>query len=161
MPLFRRPPRLVRPRPDGRFDIRFDPGLRAALAQLLGELRGLIDDEPDDPSLARLRPPAYADDPDLDAGYQLLAGEELRESRGATIDAVIESLERDVLDEDELWGWLRATNALRLVVGTRLGISEDDHGPIDPSTLSDDERRLWSIYDFTTLVQYEVIQALS
>jgi hypothetical protein len=66
-----------------------------------------------------------------------------------------------VLDEDELWAWLRATNALRLVVGTRLGIADDDEPLRDRAELSDDAQHLWSIYDFTTLVQYEVVEALS
>jgi hypothetical protein len=152
---------MVKRRHDGRFDLSLDSGLRAVLAQLLGELRGAIDDDPHHPDLARLQPTAYADDPDRDAEYQLLAGEELRESRRGAIDAVVVSLERDVLDEDELWAWLRATNALRLLVGTRLGITEDDEPLHDRSTLSDDEQHLWSVYDFTTLVQYEVVEALS
>jgi hypothetical protein len=152
---------MLRRRADGRYDLSLDPGLRAVLAQLLGELRGALEEAPDDPNLARLRPTAYADDPDRDAEYQLLAGEELRESRLGAIDAVVESLDRDALTEDELWTWLRATNALRLVVGTRLGITDDDESLHDRSTLSDEQQALWSIYDFTTLVQYEVVEALS
>ena len=48
------------------------------------------------------------------------------------------------------------------MVGTRLDITEDDQGePGDASTLSDEERSLWAIYQFTTAVQHEVVEALS
>lgn len=151
----------MRRRADGRYDVALDQGLREVLAQVLTELRTVIDDEPDHPSLERLRPPAYADDPDREAAYRLLAGEELRDAQRGAIDAVLASLDRDVLAEDELWSWLRAINGVRLVVGTRLDISDDDHGPGARGPVAPEEQQLWALYDFTTYIQYEVIEGLS
>jgi len=149
---------VVRPRGDGRFDLVLEAGLRDAIGSLLGELDELVEAGPDDPSLRRLTPPAYLDDADKDAEYQLLAGDELRTSRRATIDAVRSSLGEELLSEDELWAWLQALNALRLVVGTRLGIEDDEH---DHRVDADDPAApLWSIYDFATWLQHSVIQAL-
>ena len=113
-------------RPDGAYDLSLDPDRREVVVDLLRQLGDLIESQPDHPNLARLRPPAYTDDPDADAAYQLLAGEELRTSRQEAIEAVIASLGRDQLTEDELWSWLQALNGVRLVVGTRLGITEDE-----------------------------------
>lgn len=132
------------------------------LTFLLRDLAAQIDAAPDHPDLARLSPPAYLDDADADAAYQLLAGEELRTSHRASIDAVIDSLGRKRLTEDEAWAWIQSLNAVRLVAGTRLDISEDDHGPFGrrPEE-SPEERSLWAVYDFTTLLQHEVVEALS
>ncbi len=157
MPVFRRN-QVARRRPDDRFDLVLEPRLREVIASLLGELDELIEAGPDDPGLRRLNPPAYLDDPEKDEEYRLLAGDELRTSRRAAIDAVRRSIERDVLDEDELWQWLQSLNALRLVVGTRLGIEDDD----TPRNVDEDDpdAPLWSIYDFTTWLQHSVVDAL-
>ena len=151
----------MRRRTDGRYDLALDPALRDVLSQVLADLRDVLDQDPDHPDLERLRPPAYADDADREAAYRLLAGEELRDAQRTSIDAVLASLDRDVLTEDELWSWLRAINGVRLVVGTRLEISDDDHGPDRRGAIAPEEQQLWALYDFTTYIQYEVIQGLS
>lgn len=149
---------VARRRADGRFDLVLDARLRETISSLLSELDELIATEPDDPGLRRLQPPAYADDAERDAEYQLLAGDELRTSRREAIDAVRRSLEAEHLGEDELWAWLQSLNALRLVVGTRLDVSEDGHEvDVDPE---DPSAPLWSIYQFATWTQHEVVRAL-
>jgi hypothetical protein len=148
---------VVRRRRDGRFDLVLDPMLRTVLRQRLGELDELLEADPHDPALLRLRPPAYLDDPDRDAAYQLLAGEELRASRRAAIARVVESLDAEQLTEDDLWAWLQALNAVRLVLGTTLDVSEDE-GPPPPTTPV--EEQLVLVYELTTLIQYEVVRAL-
>lgn len=149
---------VVRRRSDGRYDLVLDPHLREAMGSLLGELDELVETGTDDPGLRRLSPPAYLDDPEKDIEYQLLAGDELRSSRRAAIQTVRASLGAETLTEAELWAWIQSLNALRLVVGTRLGIDEDDHSiDVDPD---DPEAPLWSIYHFGTWVQHSVIAAL-
>lgn len=151
---------MLRRRADGRFDLHLDPRAREVITALLRDLEGGIDADPHHPDLARLRPPAYLDDDERDAAYQLLAGDELRASRRAAIEAVCTSLQRDQLTEDELWSWLQALNAVRLVAGTRLDISEDDQQEPDERALTDEQRSLWTVYQFTTAVQHEVVDAL-
>ena len=150
---------VVRRQPDGTFRLVLDPRNVEALASLLGELDELLEVAPDDPSLARLHPTAYSDDPERDLAYQILAGDELRTNRRATISAVRSSLEKTELSEDELWGWLQALNALRLVVGTRLGM-DDDESDRPPLSRSDPDAALWDVYDFSTQIQYFVVSAL-
>lgn len=152
---------MVKRRADGGFDLTLDADRREVLVSLFGQLSEQLATEPDHPNLIRLSPPAYLDDPDADAAYQLLAGEELRTSHQAAITSVVESLGRDRLTEAELWSWIQSLNAVRLVVGTRLDISEDDHGPIGRSGVTPEDRSLWAIYDFTTYLQHEIVEALS
>ena len=158
--VIRRSNPVVRKRSGGRYEVVLDPVNRQAMDSLLGELEDLLDGAPDDPSLIRLHPPAYSDDPDRDLAYQILAGDELRTRRRATITSVRASLNRSELSEDDLWGWLQALNALRLVVGTRLGI-QDDHHERPPLSGDDPLVALWAAYEFTRQVPYFVVLALS
>ena len=127
---------------------------------LLGQLAEQVEEHPDDPSTYRLRPTAYLHDPDAEAAFRLLAGEELRTSQRAAIDVVVASASKDRLSEDELWAWLRALNSVRLVAGTRLDIREDDEPRPDLSGLDEATRSLWAVYDWTTALQAEVVLAL-
>ena len=149
---------VVRRQPNGSFRIALSAEHRDAIDGLLGELEDLLEAAPDDPSLSRLHPPAYLDDPERDLGYQILAGDELRSNRRITIDAVRSSLAKPELSEADLWEWLPALNALRLVVGTRLGIRDEDE---DRDVAPDHpDRPLWEAYDFATSVQWYVVKAL-
>lgn len=152
---------MVKRRPDGAFDLVLDADRRDVLVELLRQLGELLEATPDHPNLARLSPPAYLQDEEADTAYQLLAGEELRTSRQAAIASVIESLGRDQLSEDELWVWVQALNSVRLVVGTRLDITDDDHGPSLRSLKDPEDRSLWAVYDFTTALQHDIVDALS
>jgi hypothetical protein len=149
---------VVRPRSDGRFDLVLPEEHRRTISALLGELDQLIETDPSDPDLRRLSPPAYLDDPERDAAYQLLAGDELRTARRAAIDTVRASMDRSVLDEDQVWAWLRALNGLRVVVGTKLDITDEDHDPV--LAPDDPQAPLWAIYDYTGLLEHAIIAAL-
>ncbi len=134
--------------------------LRTLLPQLRGLLTtGLADN---DPSLNRLFPTAYADDPELDAGYQALVRDELLEKRFASLD-VIEALlaqaDGGTVSGDELSAWMRAINDLRLVLGTRLDVSEDDDpAEIDPD---DPDAQAWAIYHYLAMLVSVIVDALA
>jgi len=149
---------VARRNSDGSYRLLLNKQIRSALDGLLGELEDLLFSEPDDPSLARLHPTAYTDDPDRDAEYQLLAGDELRSKRRQAIDTVRSSLAADELTEAQMWAWLQALNSLRLVVGTRLDVDDDD-GPVEVEADSPD-RGLWEIYEFSTQIQGYLVRAL-
>lgn len=105
--------------------------------RLLGELRGLL--TTDDPAAAaltgRLFPVAHPDDPEREAEYQRLMRDELVTSRLASIDVVDEALDAGrPLDEGQLTAFVQSVNALRLVLGTMLGILDDADDPdADPT----------------------------
>lgn len=97
------------------------------LRHLLPQLRELITAAPgtQDDRVRRLFPTAYAQDPEHDAEYQRLMRDELVASRLDAIERVEGSLDATELTEAELLGWIQSVNAVRLVLGTMLDVSED------------------------------------
>jgi hypothetical protein len=114
---------------DGGWRIGLDTEERELLIRLLGELSTLLTGPDDNPLLARLFPAAYPDDEEKEREYQRLMREELVASRLAAITAVTAALDperTDLLTEPETIAFLQAVNAVRLVLGTMLGITDDE-----------------------------------
>lgn len=162
MGLFSR--RVKRTGPD-RYRISLPDGERQLLASLVPQLRDLLTtgSSSGDPSLHRLFPTAYPNDPEMDAGYQALVRDELLEKRFASLDVLEATLEastdRRELSGEELGAWMRSLNDLRLVLGTRLDVSEeDDVGTIDPD---DPDAPAWSIYHYLAMLVTFIVDALA
>jgi Domain of unknown function (DUF2017) len=149
------PKRPVRRRSDGRFDITLAEAEREVLSRYLEQLRDLL--MGDDPLLRRLFPTAYPDDPDRDREYQKLMRGDLLEAHFAAIEAMDETLRADVIDEAQLTQWMQAINALRLVIGTRLDVSED-LPRVDPD---DPEFGLYVLYENLGWLLGFIVVALS
>lgn len=115
---------------DGRWTINLARDERELIVQLLtqfGEL--LVDDETPPGVLTRLFPPAFTDDEAKNAEYQRLMRDELVTSRLASLEQATSTLRPDGPDdlgEDEVVAFMRSLNSLRLVLGTTLGITDDD-----------------------------------
>ncbi|CAN5651014.1 hypothetical protein BH20ACT2_BH20ACT2_02940 [soil metagenome] len=122
--------RLVKRQRDGRFKLSLGAEERRLLGELAPQLEELLGG--DDPSLRRLSPPAYLDDAEADAEFRSLLGDDLLIARRAQLQVLAETADADVLDEEQLLAWMGAVNALRLVLGTRLDVSEDGDAAIDP-----------------------------
>ena len=103
---------------------------RELLGELVAQLRELLLAD-DDPNLRRLYPTAHPDDEELDTEYQSLVHGTLVEGRLAALDTMESSLGETTLTEEQLGCWMGAINDLRLVLGTRLDVSEEEH-EIDP-----------------------------
>lgn len=162
MGLFSR--RVKRLGPD-RYRIQLPEQEREVLRSLVPQLRELLTtgSAAGDPSLTRLFPTAYPDDPERDAGYQALVRDELLEKRFASLDVLEATIDaadgRRELSGDELSAWMRALNDLRLVLGTRLDVTEDDDaGDIDPS---DPDAPAWAIYHYLAMLLTFVVDALA
>ena len=162
MPLFRsRRNELVVPNSDGTFAVMLNENGQAVIERILATVEDLLMSNPDDPSLARLHPTAYADDAERDGAYQLLAGEELRTNRHAEITAMRHSMGRNDLSEDELWGWLRTFNAVRLVAAARCGMDTDeDFTEVDLDALDDDGLFWLEVFELANFIQYSLLDAL-
>jgi hypothetical protein len=118
--------RVVRRNRDGSFDVRLPDEERRVLADVLPQLRAaLLGDASADPAFRRLFPVAYVDDASHEAEYRELVGDELLTKRLANVDTVLMTITADRIAEDELFAWMGAINDLRLVLGTRLDVSEE------------------------------------
>lgn len=81
--------------------------------------------ESDDATVARLFPAPHLD-PELAEGWDALMRRSLVERRLEAIVEVRAAVEDGHTDEDGVAALLRTVNDLRLMIGTELGISEDD-----------------------------------
>ena len=95
--------------------------------RLLAELGELLAGEEPSELTARLFPVVHPDDPEQEAEYQRWMRPELVESKLAAIGTVDRALAGDGrLDEAGMIAFLQGVNSVRLVLGTMLGISDDD-----------------------------------
>lgn len=104
---------------------------RDVLRSALTQLRDLLDSD-DDPGLRRLYPTAYAQDVERDREYQQLVHDDLRSKRMVDVGLMLETLDAQLLDDEQLAAWMSAVNGMRLVLGTKLDVSEDQMVELDP-----------------------------
>jgi hypothetical protein len=148
--------RLVRRAHDGTFQLRMSDDERDLIASLAGQLRDLLmSDETE--GLERLFPPGYADDPEREQEYQQLTHDELLTKRLASVDIVEQTVTQKSLDEDQINAWMGAVNDLRLVLGTRLDVTED----MDDIELDDPRAAAFHVYHYLTYLLSEIVNALA
>ena len=141
---------------DGAYRVRLSRHERNLLRTLPDQLRTLLAEE--DPSLVRLFPPAYADDPEADAEYRRLVRNELIDGKLAALSDLERTAAADRLDEEQLGAWLGALESLRLALGTQLEVTEDTYDAFDP----DDPRAPeLALYGWLSWLQDQVVRALS
>jgi hypothetical protein len=143
----------------GEFRIRLPSNERDALRALPEQLRTLLADSPGDPALYRLFPVAYQDDPEREEEYRQLMRDELLEQHLASLRVLEETVGADRLSEEQAVAWLSALNDLRLVLGTRLEVTEDtyaeeidEHDPRYPSL---------SMYAYLGFLEEQLVEALA
>ena len=147
---------MVRRARDGTFQLRMSDDERDLVASLAGQLRDLlVSDETD--GLQRLFPPGYADDPEREQEYQQLTHDELLTKRLASVDVVEQTVSQTSLDEDQINAWMGAVNDLRLVLGTRLDVSED----MEEISLDDPRAPAFAVYHYLTHLLAEIVDALA
>lgn len=155
---------MVRRRPpfeskQGSFVVNLDEDERHFIRRLVGEVRELLtSSEPDDPKLARLFPPAYGDDRDAEAEteYQRLMRDELVASRLdsiARIDELLADDARQSMTADQLNAFVVSLNSVRLILGTILGITDEDDDDPDPAPEM-------AMYDFLSWLLDSAVTAL-
>ncbi|WP_194419702.1 DUF2017 family protein [Microbacterium abyssi] len=126
----------------------------AGLVDQLTDVIAAADDLPD-PGVARLTPDPYPEDAEASAEFTTATRDDLLDRRTADAAVVRRALDAfvddEIADDDEseddepdhidvvirrgeLDSWLRTLTALRLVIATRLGITDDDEerDPDDP-----------------------------
>jgi hypothetical protein len=141
----------------GDFRLRLPREERDVLRTLPAQLRALL--ETDDPALARLFPPAYGDDTERSAEYDRLVREDLIAHRRSSLEVMEATIDADRLNEDQMVSWLGALNDLRLVLGTRLDVTED----MDPEAISnrDPMAPTLAMYYYLGWLEEQVVEALA
>jgi hypothetical protein len=140
--------------------------------RLVGEVRQLLESlEPGDAKMHRLFPPAYTDDDEKNLEYQRLMRDELVASRVADLQLVDELLNDAtpaettpadttrpgpvVFDATRVEALARSVNSVRLVLGSLLGLDDED-----------DDHHRWSgrpeyeLYQFLSWVLDGAVDAL-
>jgi hypothetical protein len=149
--------RRVRRRRDGRYEIRLPASERQLLALLPSELEGALDRPVPPPSLRRLFPPAYPEDPASDLAYQDLMRPDLVEHHRHALHTLASTTESTDLDDEAMSCWLGALNDLRLALGTTLVVTEDE-GQTFPRT--EDVPR-YQAYVYLSHLVTEIVDAMT
>lgn len=154
-----RDPRIVR-RADGDFDVEVPADQRDVIRDLPQQLRRLLDDgDPEtDAALRRLYPTADLDDPDHAAEFDRLVRDDLTAQRAAAIAAMERTIDADRLSEDDLTGWLAVLNDLRLVLGTRLEVTEET--TTEDFDAGDARAPAYALYAYLSYLEEQIVEAL-
>ncbi len=154
------------PRGDGSLDVKLRSEEVEALRRVANDILDELKDT-EDPGLRRLFPPAYKDDPDRNEEFEVLTRDDLLARKRNAAEAVLKSIDRGKtkrgtwsarLDEDVAQAWLALVNDARLILGTRLDVTEDmDHGPLPP----DNPKALQhNLYVYLSAMEWALVEAL-
>ncbi|MFN3219524.1 MAG: DUF2017 family protein [Acidimicrobiales bacterium] len=148
---------IIRPTRSGTYRVQVLGWQQSMLTNLVDQLRDLLLDG-SSPLLRRLFPTAYPADAEADAAYADLVGDQLLAAKLDALDTVEATVEGGEFTEEQLIGWMQAVNSLRLVLGTRLDVSED----LDPGDVADDDpdKALWVSYELLTQMLAIIVDAL-
>ena len=154
------PGRRIKRSRKGGFDLRLPESERQLVSSLVGQLRNVLTgaDMAADPGLRRLFPSAYADDAARDAEYREMVHDDLLAARLDALDVVAATVGASNLDEAQLLAWMGAINDLRLVLGTRLDVSEETAFDADPD---DPDAPALAVYQYLSFLLESIVDALS
>ena len=165
---------------NGELTLELDDAELGVLSQLFEQMSELLDDpenesgtDPlakmlnmsgstqisEDPALARLFPDGYSDDEHASADFRRFTEQDLRSQKVAALATVTETLSgwpgKASVTPERAQDWLKALNDIRLVLGTRLEItdaSDRDTDPDDPGM---------HLYNYLTYLQGTLIDTLT
>jgi hypothetical protein len=150
--------RRIRRTRSGDFELRLSSEEREVLRSLPAQMREALELGDTDPAVARLNPSACLDDAEVDAEYRQLMGNELNDGRLKALEVLEGSVDSPQLDEAQALAWMRAINDVRLLLGTRLDVTED---PLDRTVSPRDPRApAFALYDYLSLLTQELVEAL-
>lgn len=161
-------------------EARFDAVEADVLAQCAGELLELLGPEvdrdadplaamvglsdaarPDDPAVLRLFPDAYGDDAGAAGDFRRYTEGDLRAGKRAAAAAVLAAVPRGggavLLDRDTCDLWLGCLNDLRLVLGTRLDVTQDT----ELEDVEEGDQRLYAVYGWLGWAQESLLACLT
>lgn len=148
------PRRIIRRDRQGGYQLNLSGDDREVLRQLAPQFNALLDD-PGQPALRRLFPPAYSDslDAEHEEEYRRLMQEDLVARHRDELELLTRTASAERLSEEELLAWSRALNSLRLVLGTVLDVKEEEERRA-PETPEE------ALYQWLTYLLGEAIDAM-
>jgi Domain of unknown function (DUF2017) len=144
----------------------------SAADQSPDDAAGLVGDQPEqrDPALDRIFPTANRQDEQAAAEFRRLTEETLRARKTANLDTSLAALsgvqdQRVSLDREQAVALVVALTDVRLVLGERLGLKQDDDLELleeQVTSLPDDDPAVYAlaVYDFLTWLQETLAHAL-
>ncbi|HEX5827170.1 MAG TPA: DUF2017 family protein [Candidatus Limnocylindrales bacterium] len=141
--------------PDGFIGLRLVPRERAILRALIEDLRAVVGEESTPPGMRdldvgadpaadadagadaelpvdavrrRLNPDSRPDDPAASERFRDMVRRDLDDGRRRNLSVVEATLEERTIDDAQADAWLHVLNDLRLVMGTRLGVTQGHEG---------------------------------
>ena len=159
--------RRFRAGPDESVIVSLTPEELMLLERLPEDLRAVFDAPAEDQGARRLFPPAYLDPTEEDAEreWEAMVHPDLLRQRLDALELVTGSLSRAIVNKDkreialtpdDVQAWLGVLNDTRLVLGTRLEVTEEE-STIDPD---DPDARSYAIYYWLSHLQGELIDML-
>lgn len=164
----------------GKITLKLDDAEQGVLSQLFEQMAELLDDSEsetsadplakmlnmsgstqisEDPALARLFPDGYSDDEHASADFRRFTEQDLRAQKIAALATVRTTLGswtgKSSVSAQQAQDWLKALNDLRLVLGTRLEITDEvetDFDADDPGI---------HLYNYLTYLQGTLIDSLT
>lgn len=149
--------RRVKPTRHGEFELRLPREEREVLRSLPAQLREIL--STDDPAVGRLFPPAYADDPERSAEYLSLVRDDLLGGHLEALQVMESTLDARRLTEEQLASWLGAVNDLRLVLGTKLDVTEETYER--DVTEGDQDAPGLALYFYLGWLEEQIVEALA
>jgi hypothetical protein len=164
----------------GKLTLNLDAAEQGVLSQLFDQMTELLDDREnelgtdplaqllnmagstqisEDPALARLFPDGYSDDEHASADFRRFTEQDLRAQKQAALATVQGTLSgwsgKVSITSQQAQDWLKAINDLRLVLGTRLEITDEVETDFEA-----DEPGI-HLYNYLTYLQGTLIDALT
>jgi hypothetical protein len=151
--------RPVRRNKNGTYAIKITDDERQLLSELPGELVKLLESGQDDRSLFRLFPRAYENDLGRQVEYDRLMRDDLQSRHVEALQMLEQTADEKEISEEQIDNWVRAINQLRLVLGTRLNLTEEstdeDFPPDSPAAAA------YAMYSYLTDLQLCAVEAMS
>ncbi len=170
----------------GRFTAVFEPDEATLIADLVDQVRQMLAGRraeastdplaqltgmvmapatpPSDPAVARLLPDFHASDHELASGIRMLREPDLIAMKDASAVRMLDSLPRGGgtvhLDAAAAQAWSSTLNDVRLALGVRLNITDDNYEPpanTDPDGM---EMAIFATYRWLSAVQDSLVNAL-
>lgn len=144
----------------GRFSVTLGSGERELLSELCRQTRELLaaEDPSSDPSVARLFPAAYKDDPLRSLEFETNLGDAPKNGKLEAIETLERTLDSREISEEELLQWMGAVNDFRLLLGTRIDITEEATDRDYPA--GDPNHDAFQVYVYLTWLEDRMLRVL-